>query len=136
MTMNKYVLNLQVAVSSGVLLVSSVYAAPPGSHPSTQGTNAVVGRSPAGQRIGTLEEAKKIIGSDLKDTHSQSIGRIEDMVLDLESGRVLYSIATLKGQNEHIALPATLLREHHTGKGQVLNADASKLSGAPKFGAD
>jgi len=101
-----------------------------------RGTNAVIGRSPAGQRIGPLEEARKVIGSDLKDTHSQSIGRIEDMVVDLESGRVLYSIATLKGQNEHIALPATILKEHHTGKGHVLNADINKLSGAPKFGPD
>ena len=94
-------------------------------------TNALSG---AGQRIGVLEEAKKVIGTDLKDNKNQSIGKIEDLVVDLESGRLLYGIAAISGSDK-VAIAPTALLPQGAGKGHVVSLAKDKVTGAPKIDA-
>jgi sporulation protein YlmC with PRC-barrel domain len=118
--------------------LSNLITHPQGTAPSqpTQPTaQQPVPQHPTGQRIGMLEEAKKALGSSLMNAQSKPIGKVDDFVVDLESGRILYVIANLTGNNQQIALPATSLKEHHSGKGHVVLGDQSKLSGAPQVAA-
>ena len=126
----KRMLKLQTAVSMSALLIASllpISAAPP------RNTNAL---NTVGQRIGMLEEGKKVIGSDLKDNKNQALGKLDDLVVDLESGRILYGIASVSGSSDHFAIAPTALLPSHTGKGNVVNVDKAKLTAAPKVDAN
>jgi len=128
---------------SGTLLLASlltIEAAPPGSQP----TNAVIGRPGFGQRmgmIGQFEEAAKVIGSPIEATNRQPIGVINDAAVDLESGRLLYVIASLGATNntnfaDRFAIAPQALREERRGRAVVLQFDTNQLSNAPKFGPE
>jgi sporulation protein YlmC with PRC-barrel domain len=90
-----------------------------------------------GQVIGQIEEARKIINAGIKDAQNQPLGRIEDAVVDLESGRILYTVAAINGLKDRVALPAELFTVRGTTtKEHVLNVDRAKLDSAPKFGTE
>ena len=91
----------------------------------------------AGQ-IGQFEEARKVFGSDIKNTQNQALGKIQDAVVDLESGRILYTVASINGVNDKIALPPTSFTVQGAPNARVhmVNMDRDKLNSAPKFTAD
>lgn len=124
----KKMLKLQMAVSMSTLLITALLPV------------SVVARTnvlnTAGQRIGVLEEAKQIVGSDLKDNKNQSLGKLDDLVVDLESGRILYGIASVSGSSDHFAIAPTVLLASHTGKGNAVGVDKAKLTAAPKVDAN
>jgi len=102
-------------------------------------TNAM--RFRRGQFIGQLEEGRKLIGAQINNAQNQPLGKIEDAVVDLESGRILFTVASINGLPDRIALPA----ESFTVQGSpaqgamathMLNVDREKLNTAPKFSAD
>jgi len=123
----KRMLKLQMAVSMSTLLITTLLPVSVVAR-----TNVV---SNAGQRIGTLEEAKTLVGSDLKDNKNQSLGKIEDLVVDLESGQLLYGIASAKGASDHFAIAPTILVPQANGKGATISVDQAKLAAAPKVDA-
>src|ERR1043166_7291588 len=49
------------------------------------------------QTLGAIEKAQQIIGSQIKDKQNQPVGKVSDLVVDLESGRVLYAVAAIAG---------------------------------------
>src|SRR4051794_17548743 len=55
------------------------------------------------QRLGRLEKSDQIIGSDLKNKQNQSLGKIDDLVVDLESGHILFAIVSVDGNNVALA---------------------------------
>ena len=93
-------------------------------------TNAVTGKM-----IGQLEEGRQIVGVSIKNAQNQPLGRIEDAVVDLESGRILYTIAAINGLPDRVALPAESFTVQGAGaaKSHILNVDRAKLNTAPKF---
>lgn len=99
-------------------------------------TNVTGQPATAGQKIGAIEEGKKLAGSEIKDQQSKTIGKLEDAVVDLESGRILYTVASINGGPQRIAIAPALLTMHRSGKGHVLSFDVSKLSGAPTVSGD
>jgi len=91
----------------------------------------------SGQIIGQLEEAHHMIGSGIKDAQNQALGRIEDAVVDLESGRILYTVAAINGMKDKVALPSELFTVRGGAtKEHILNVDKEKLNAAPKFGSE
>src|SRR5438105_1016716 len=42
--------------------------------------------------FGNLERVNKLIGKDVMSSDNQKIGKIDNLILDLESGRVLYAV--------------------------------------------
>jgi sporulation protein YlmC with PRC-barrel domain len=88
--------------------------------------------------LGRVEKSTKIIGTDVRNVSDQHIGRVDDLVVDLQSGRILYAVVSVGGflgvGDRLVAVPASALKEH--GKGLELDADKQKLTDAPEFVKD
>jgi len=117
-------------VTATMMGIAASTAAPP----TAANTNNVVGRAMGKQstNIGTFEEAKQVIGGDLKDSQNKSVGKIDDVVVDLESGKILYVIGSVSGGSDHVAIAPSVLVPQPTGKSFLITADQTKLAGAPK----
>src|SRR5438552_3655258 len=73
------------------------------------------------QSLGAIEKAQQIIGSQIKDKQNQIVGKVSDLVVDLESGRVLYAVATITGGQT--AVPPQLFSAPANSKSLTLNTD-------------
>ncbi|HLP78898.1 MAG TPA: PRC-barrel domain-containing protein [Candidatus Paceibacterota bacterium] len=85
--------------------------------------------------IGTVERASKVIGREVRSNSDQKIGKIDDLVVDLESGRILYAVVSAGGfigvGDRLVAVPVSVFTEQN--KQLRLDADKQKLTDAPQF---
>src|ERR1043166_3067336 len=128
--MKKSIRTQMLVTVIGLGSAATLCAAPPSSN-----TN-VISRPALGKQtvnIGTFAEAKQLMGGDLKDSQNKLIGKIDDAVVDFESGQILYVIASLTGSADHMAIAAPALLPQTVGKGARLIGDQSKLASAPKI---
>ncbi len=81
------------------------------------------------------ERADEIIGKPILNPQGQRAGKLDNLVVDLESGRVLYAIVTLGGTitGETILVPPGILTTASNSTNLVLNADNSSLTNAPRW---
>jgi sporulation protein YlmC with PRC-barrel domain len=95
--------------------------------------------SEAAHQLGKIEPAKKLIGREVQTTQGQKVGEIKDMIVDLESGRVLYTIVSAGGflgiGDELTAVSPGAFSSSGEAKVTV-NADKEKLTAAPRFTKD
>jgi sporulation protein YlmC with PRC-barrel domain len=89
-------------------------------------------RSPA---PGKVEKANSLIGHEIRNGSNQPIARISELVVDLESGRVLYAIVSIDGtagkSDRLVAVPPGAFLEE--GEQLQVIGDWQKLLGAPTF---
>jgi len=91
-------------------------------------------------RLGQAQKASKLIGTSVKNLQDEKLGDVENILVDLSSGRIVAVIVSTGGflgmDDELSAVPASALR--HTTDRDSLQLDASKetLSRAPHFKAD
>ena len=91
-------------------------------------------------RLGQIQKASKLMGTSVKNLQDETLGKVENLLVDLPSGRVVAVIVSSGGflgmGNELSAVPPTALR--FTADRDTLQLDASKemLSGAPHFKAN
>jgi sporulation protein YlmC with PRC-barrel domain len=97
-------------------------------------------RWPQTRRTGRLNEAAKasdIIGMTVKNYQDEKLGKVEDLAVDVESGRIveaILSVGGFLGLGDHLtAVPPGAL--HHDAVQKVFHLDANKerLNNAPKF---
>lgn len=84
---------------------------------------------------GGLERAHRLIGSPVR-FEDQGRGRLEDVVVDLESGRILYGMVAMnpdrnQKSSELYAVPPSLISTAPQGRMLEVKADRSKVQGAP-----
>ncbi|MGH9443773.1 MAG: PRC-barrel domain-containing protein [Thermoanaerobaculia bacterium] len=84
--------------------------------------------------------ASAMIGSEVKNMTGEKLGKIEDLILDLDSGRIAYAVLSFGGflhiGNKLFAIPPKVLN-FHADKGEFLvNVDKSVLKNAPGFEKD
>lgn len=90
-------------------------------------------------RLRQTQQVSKLIGASVQNLESEKLGKVENMVLDLPSGRVIAVIISTGGflrmGDELSAVPSTALRL--TRDQETLRLDATKemLSNAPHFQA-
>jgi sporulation protein YlmC with PRC-barrel domain len=93
----------------------------------------------AADKLGKIESAKKLIGREIQTTQGQKAGELKDLVVDLESGRVLYGIISAGGfagiGDELTAVPTAAFTSS-TDARLTIDADKEKLKGAPRFTKD
>ena len=81
--------------------------------------------------------ASAMIGREVKDAAGEKLGKIEDFVLDLESGRIAYAVLSFGGflhiGNKLFAIPPRALNFDAGGGDFVVNADKNILKNAPGF---
>ncbi|HZO53049.1 MAG TPA: PRC-barrel domain-containing protein, partial [Bryobacteraceae bacterium] len=56
-----------------------------------------------------VEDARQLMGLNIENANGDNLGKLSDIIVDLESGRVLYGVATLKGGGTRAVAPANLV---------------------------
>jgi len=82
--------------------------------------------------FGNVEEARRLIGMDIRSAANEDLGKLQQIVADLESGRALYGVVNLKGTVKPVTLQSLSLAGDD--KSLRFKGDASKLKTAPEFG--
>ena len=83
---------------------------------------------------------KYIIGGKVVNPQDESIGKIEDIVIDATAGRIAYAVLSFGGflgvGNKYFAIPWNAFRFNLADKKAVLNLDKKLLENAPGFDKD
>jgi hyperosmotically inducible protein len=91
-------------------------------------------------RLGYVQRATKLIGAAVKNVQNETLGKVENLMVDLPAGRVISVIVSSGGflgmAEELSAVPPAAFQ--HNSEHEHLELDASKeaLSNAPRFKAD
>lgn len=93
----------------------------------------------ADQPLSNVERADQLIGEQVLTSDHLRSGKIDDFVIDQDSGRILYAIVGIGGVlgvgETRVAVPPTLFTEAKKGTVQV-NVDKHKLARAPQVPSD
>ncbi len=89
----------------------------------------------AGQNgIGQLERANKLVGKEVFGVGNQKLGKIDNLVVDLTSGRILYAVvSSSKGK---VAVAPGVFSNPKGSEGVNAKIDAQKIDNAPQFTSD
>ena len=131
--------NKEAALNVGRNYNTAVTRNPDGSlnrefYPAGQGTNA----SRSG--LGYVQKASKLMGTTVQNLQDEKLGKVENLLVDLSSGRIVAVILSTGGflgiADELSAVPPTALR--FNAERDLLRLDSSKqmLSSAPHFKAN
>ncbi|MBL9139678.1 MAG: PRC-barrel domain-containing protein [Verrucomicrobiales bacterium] len=129
---------LALAVSASALAVSAADETT-----NTQRRNATelpsTRRDPLSRsQLGTLERASQLIASSLVDPGGEKLGKVKDLAVDLEAGRVLEVVVVAGGVigvgEKLTALPPDLASRSESGV--KVSTDLEKLKSAPDFDLD
>jgi PRC-barrel domain len=91
--------------------------------------------------IGNLIASSKVEGTAVYNTAGESLGEIDDLMIDKSSGQVAYAIMSFGGflgvmGNQYHPLPWSVLK-YDTGRGgYVVNLDKQQLERAPAYDED
>lgn len=84
----------------------------------------------SGKTLGRVERADKIIGKEIEDTSKHKLGKLDDLVVDLTSGHILYVV--VDGDDGKVGVPPQILTEAH-GKNITANITKDQFAKAPEF---
>src|SRR5579859_1195615 len=88
-------------------------------------------------RLNDAAKASDLIGMTVNNNQNEKMGKVEDLAVDVESGRVVQVILSTGGflgiGDTLTAVPPEALHRDVTNKFLNLDADKEKLKGAPKF---
>ena len=83
---------------------------------------------------------KTVIGSNVVNKQNEDLGKIEDLVLDAEAGRIAYAVLSFGGflgmGEKYFAIPWNALHFNLKENRAVLNVDKKVLENAPGFDKD
>src|SRR5438477_4417815 len=116
---------------------------------STVSTKSKTGRAESslqsGKTLGQVERANKLIGREVLGSDSQKLGKIDNLIVDLESGHILYAVigsggVGAIGEKKFAIAPGVFTEMQETteskkpfsrGSDLHANIDKAKLNGAP-----
>jgi sporulation protein YlmC with PRC-barrel domain len=103
-------------------------------------TNAPYGRQEMNAHVkdsvpARINKASHLVGMKVRNQQNESLGKIKDVVLDLQSGRIAYIVLSTGGpfRSKFVAVPPSAFVPGADEKTLVLNADKSKLTAAAGF---
>src|ERR1051326_758688 len=89
--------------------------------------------------FGHVERANKLIGKEVLSSDNQKLGKLENVVVDLDSGRILYTVVgsggVLGAGEKKFAAPPRAFNNIQ-GDNLTLKVDKAKFEGAPQFTSD
>jgi sporulation protein YlmC with PRC-barrel domain len=94
---------------------------------STQGSDPAARRSP-------LMFSSSLVGSRVKDSKGNDVGKIKDLLFDPENRRVVYAVVALS--NREIAVPLSAVRMDPQSQSYTLEMTEEPLAEAPKIDND
>lgn len=77
-----------------------------------------------------VQRASRVLGMPVRDTAGKNAGEIEDLVVDLESGRVLFAV--IDAGNNNVAVPPGIFTSV-TSDRAVANVTREQIDRAPRF---
>ena len=92
------------------------------------------------QEMYGVVSASKIIGEAVINRQNESLGKIDELVIDAEEGRLAYAVLSFGGfigvGDKLFAVPWTAFEFSNTENKLILNVDKEKLEAAPGFDKD
>lgn len=89
--------------------------------------------------LGHVERANKLIGKEVLSSDNQKVGKLENMIVDLDSGRILYAVigsgGVLGAGEKKFAVSPRAFNEIEN-ENILLKIDKARLQGAPQFASD
>lgn len=93
--------------------------------------------SPSAERIGYTEKASKLVGLSIKNNQDETVGKVNDLTLDLTAGRVVNVVVSAGGflgvGDELNFIPPTSFRYNGERNQLVLDVTKDSLTQAPRF---
>jgi sporulation protein YlmC with PRC-barrel domain len=84
-----------------------------------------------------VNKCSKLVGSKVKDPQGELLGKIADVIVDFDTGRVSYCALKVKesgfGEAKYLAVPLAALHPSVDGLYLILNADKQKVAQAKGF---
>ncbi len=84
--------------------------------------------------------ASTLAGDSVRNAAGEDLGKVDEIMIDIPSGRVAYAVLTFGGilgmGNKLFALPWSALRVDEDEKCFILDVDKKKLEHAPGFDKD
>ena len=94
----------------------------------------------AARYVNLVPAKKTVIGSKVTNQQNEDLGKIEDLVFDLASGRIAYAVLSFGGflgmGDKLFALPWNAIHYDTKDNCFILNVDKEKLKTAPGFDKD
>jgi sporulation protein YlmC with PRC-barrel domain len=91
-------------------------------------------------QAGSVLSASTLSGDKVRNLEGEDLGKIEDFMLDIDSGRIAYAVLSFGGAlgvgNKLFAVPAEALQIDKKEHCFVLDADKDALKDAPGFDRD
>lgn len=80
-------------------------------------------------------KASKIMGMEVKNRENERVGRVKDIVIDVQSGKVAYAVLStgFMGSGKLIAVPLDALTLQPGAKNFVIDAPKDRIGAAPGF---
>lgn len=98
---------------------------------------AIDNRSERKTGVSDAHKASSIVGMKVKNQADETLGNIEDLVVELKTGKISYAVLGVGGflgiREKFIAVPPSAFSIGTDEKTLVLNADKAKLQAAPGF---
>lgn len=89
------------------------------------------------RRIGYTEKASKLVGFPVKNSQDETIGRVDNLLVDLPAGRVVEVVVSAGGflgvGDDLNAIPPAAFRYNAERNALLLNATKESLTQAPRF---
>jgi hyperosmotically inducible protein len=133
---------LQIIISASASMLALAALGQDTSNPKTEGQNYSRDRMSHAQRPACPKDTAKasdLIGMAVKNNQDEKLGKVEDLALDLESGRIVQVIISTGGflgmGSTLAAVPPAAFQYEVAQKVLHLDASKEKLAGAPKFDA-
>lgn len=84
-----------------------------------------------------FHKASDVLGMKVENAENQKLGDIQDLLVDLRSGHIVYAVLASGGflgmGEKYLAIPPGAFQVAADAKHLMLNADKEKLKGAPGF---
>jgi sporulation protein YlmC with PRC-barrel domain len=94
-------------------------------------TNSRPASQKASGEFASVEEAKRLIGMNVENARGADVAKLNDIVVDLESGRAIYALVDLSGRGGIKAVPSSSLMLAPNDKSLRFTGDQAKLNNAP-----
>jgi sporulation protein YlmC with PRC-barrel domain len=90
----------------------------------------------SGKMLGHVERANKLIGKEVLSSDNQKLGKLENIIVDLDSGKILYTVigsgGVLGAGEKKFAVPPRAFNEV-ANENISLKVDKARFQGAPQF---
>ena len=88
-------------------------------------------------QVKSVVSSRSLLGSEVSNDTGETLGRIEDFVIDLSRGRVAYAVLSFSQflglSHKFFAVPVAALELSYTNRHFILNVEKEKLKEAPGF---